>query len=83
MHEEAERNETVCLWMSFSDDDGFRGVVITETLGLSHAVEKTHMLGINPGGQIRALEVEPSLVDRSDFNRLLTKTELIAAGYIL
>ena len=75
MQEEALRDEKVCLWMSFVDDEAFLGVIITEALGLSHAIEKTHDMGINPGGEIRAVEVDPDKINAFDFDRLLSRTD--------
>ena len=82
LKEELERNEEVCLWMSFSDNDGFKGVIVTKAFGLSHAIQKTHEMGINPSGEIMSDVIEADTVNPEDFDRLLSKVELIEAGYI-
>jgi hypothetical protein len=44
---------TAWWWLSFADDDGFRGVCIVEAMDMIAAVKLTHALGINPGGEVR------------------------------
>lgn len=44
-------------WLSFAAEDGFRGVVLTRANSMIEAVQKTHALGINPGGEVRGFEV--------------------------
>lgn len=73
--EEIERDETVTLWLSFADDDGFLGVVILKTLGFTHAFIETKTRGINPGGEIKGFEIDPENIDAKYFNRLLTRDE--------
>lgn len=83
LQEEIKRNEEICLWLSFCDVKGkLLGVIITKTLGISHAIIRTHELGINPGGQIKACEIDQTFVNEGDFDRLLSKVETIKAGYI-
>lgn len=87
INEELEDNLERCLWMSFCDTDKpsgeqFLGVIITKTLGIAHAVQKTHALGINPGGQILSYEIDPNEIKPEDFNKLLRREDLEKAGYI-
>ena len=44
-------------WLSFAAADGFRGVVLTRAGSFIEANQKTHMLGVNPGGEVRGFEV--------------------------
>lgn len=88
--DEESDNKEKCLWMSFCDPNKpkrkqFLGVIIIKTLGFTHAVIKTHRLGINPGGEIQLFELSEDAqkdIKSEDFNRLLSKTELEEAGYI-
>lgn len=75
------------LWLSFADPEKprgqqFLGVVITQAKGLGHAIQKTHALGINPGGEIQAYQVDPANYNPAHFDKLLSFEDLIAAGYI-
>ena len=68
-------------WLSFADDDGFRGLVILEAPGFIAAVEKSRELGINPGGQVRGLEIPPHgmhLFPEKYRNRLLPRATAFA-----
>ncbi len=74
-----------CLWLSFCDIDKpsgsqFVGVIITFAKGTAHAIKKTHELGINLGGEILCYETNG--IDEKYLDRLLTKEDLIQAGYI-
>lgn len=89
LNKELEESIEKYLWMSFCDTDKpsgeqFLGVIITKTLGIGHAMQKTHELGINPGGQIASWEWEDAfkVINPEDFDRLLSKEELEEAGYI-
>ncbi len=75
----AERREPKRLfWISFADELGFLGVVITEAQGVGTASEKCWELGINPGGQMAAWEIPPKMmqVPREFWDRLLTKEQI-------
>lgn len=72
-------------WMSFCDtgrqrDQQFLGVVIVEAPGFMHAHQKSCALGINPGGEIQALQVNGVPVEYHD--KLLSRAELEAAGLV-
>ena len=85
--EEKNNQDEVCLWMSFCNPgkpkgQQFTGVIVTKTIGLAHAVKKLWALGINPGGEIFSYETDGSDIQPEHFDRLLTKDDLVAAGYI-
>jgi hypothetical protein len=50
--EEAKQPET-WWWLSFCDETGFLGGVMTRAPGFATALLKTCRLGINPGGDVR------------------------------
>lgn len=72
-------------WMSFCDPDKpkgqqFLGVVVVEAPGFMHAHQKAWSLGINPGGEIQAFQVEGVPTEYHD--KLLPVAELEAAGLV-
>jgi hypothetical protein len=75
------------IWMSFCDlakpkGEQFLGVVITKTLGPTHALKKTWKLGINPGGEIQFVVIpSDAKIDEKYLDRLLQKPELEEAGF--
>lgn len=65
------------FWLSFADDDGFRGVVLTEAPGFLEAVSKCNLLGINPGGQVYGPECPDDFhIPPQAMDRLLSKEEV-------
>lgn len=69
------------FWLSFADDDagGFLGVVITEAHGPATAAGKCWGLGINPGGQMMAIEIPPDYSPQPPIeyrDRLLSKEQI-------
>lgn len=54
----------------------FLGVCVVRADGLIEAMEKTHWLGINPGGEIVGQEIEQMPDDC--INRLLGQDELLS-----
>lgn len=75
------------MWLSFVDErreegDRFLGVIITKTLGMTHAIRKTHELGINPGGEVLAFELEECSIADEHFDILLSEEDLKETGYI-
>lgn len=71
-------------WLSFSDESppagrGFLGVAIVNAPSFLDAVTRANMLGINPGGEVRGIEL-PDGIDADALerfgHRLLTKAEL-------
>lgn len=66
-------------WLSFADDDGFRGVAIVDAPSFIEAVMKTHVLDINPGGSVRGFPCpDASLIPPEHVDRLLSLDELRA-----
>jgi len=73
------------FWLSFCDTtrpqgQQFLGVIITRAIDLLSAIQKTHKLGINPGGEVCAFEDESGKKYKEDV--LLSKDELKELGYI-
>lgn len=71
-------------WLSFAGEEGFRGVIITRAFEFLDAVRKTHVLGINPGGQVKGAMCPPEnehLVRDADVDRLLTREEIMGPPY--
>lgn len=68
-------------WLSFADPNlpagtQFLGVVITQAATIEDAITGTHLLGINPGGQIGIMGPVPAdLIAPEWRDRLLTKAE--------
>lgn len=77
---ELERGELGLWWLSFSGVFGFLGVVIVEAYGFGDAINISHAKGINPGGEVRGLQVDPADIPESLRNRLLKKPELVGLG---
>lgn len=70
------------IWLSFVNEDDFAGVVITKTHGLNHAIQKTHLLGINPGGEVMSYELDDDDRRYQPYSdRLLSKADLADAGF--
>lgn len=83
---EAKANTSACQWLSFCDPEKpsgeqFKGVIISRTLGMMHALERANALGINPGGEVVCLEIEGNDIHPDHFDVLLTKKQLIEHGY--
>ena len=84
---EEKGNDESCWWMSYCDGSlpkgsQFLGVTIIKAKGMAHAVQRAWDMGINPGGEIQAYETDPAAIAPDHFNRLLSKDDLITAGYI-
>jgi hypothetical protein len=68
-------------WLSFADGrlpagSQFLGVAIVKAPGLSWATRRTHELGINPGGEVVALQFPDWASPPDGFtDRLLTRAE--------
>lgn len=82
IQEEIARDEQTHLWMSFVGDSGFLGVIVTKALGPSHAIKQTHSMGINPGGEVQIVGINHDFVNTCDMNRLMSKLEITAKGYV-
>jgi hypothetical protein len=76
-------NDTEWWWLSFANDEEFLGLVLIKAGGLMSAVSATHMLGINPGGQVAGWPL-PGIPDPPEryVYRLLDRTiaEFLAEG---
>jgi hypothetical protein len=81
---------TQLWWLSFAGEDGNLGCCIVEAPGFMAAITKTHLLGINPGGEVAGFSSEDvgpdgreamaEDVKRWGLDRLITRAELIEAG---
>lgn len=67
-----------CYYLSFADDDRFRGAVYIWAANATHAVYRTWKLDINPGGQVMILGPIPAnkVPEGITFNELLSSEEL-------
>ena len=64
------------FYLSFADEQ-FRGAVIVEAQGFTHAIKLAHKLGINPGGQVMSHEIPAGAkIPEEAKNRLLSKSDL-------
>lgn len=69
-------------WLSFCDEDGFLGAILTKARGFASAIHKTHELGINPGGEAACAQLPEEAIARApvDFfqyaDRLLSRKEI-------
>ena len=71
-------------WLSFADPNlpkgtQFLGVVIIECIDIADGVAKAHSLGINPGGEVKGIEI-PGEVTSAYCNKLLSKKEMEDLG---
>lgn len=63
-------------WLSFAGEEGWRGVVVTRARGLASALQRTHRLHLNPGGQVSgALIPHPTAPPAAMVDRLITDRE--------
>ncbi len=70
-------------WLSYAGQEGSRGVVLVSARDFLHACERSKILGLSPGGEVKGFEVpEGEWFDRcSAFcNRRMTRQELQALG---
>ena len=71
------------FWLSFAGDKGFLGATIIESSDIKQAIKKAWKLGVNPGGEVKSLELpHPHEADLLPFvpNRLYSKAEIEALG---
>jgi len=81
LHDQEMSAPLAWYWLSFADDDGFRGVAIVQARGVTTAIAKTHHLKINPGGQVMCIEIQPEHVPAPEYReRLLSREQLAEAG---
>lgn len=78
---EAASPEPGLWWLSFTDPsrpkgDQFLGVAVVEAIGHHHALRQTHILGINPGGEVAGWGPIPVGSVATEWrNRLLSRDE--------
>jgi hypothetical protein len=75
-----------CWWLSFADPDKpkgqqFLGVAIVRAPGFVSAIELANSLGLNPGGAVQGTEIDPADIFPAHFRKLLSRKELVDAGY--
>ena len=61
------------LYVSFADEDGFRGAVVVRARGIVTALARCHLLGINPGGEALGVEVPPDELPAPEYRERLIK----------
>lgn len=72
------------FWLSFSGPDGPRGVCLVEEKDFLSAIDKSHQLGVNPGGEVLGEELPDDADERKlGTNRLILPAELDRHGYDL
>lgn len=71
----SDPNNAGVYYLSFADEDGFRGGVFVEAHGIMTAVQKATLMDINPGGEVACWGPVPPPVE-SGMNRLLSKEEV-------
>lgn len=66
------------FWLSFADDEGFLGACLVEAADMVDAVTRTHLQGINPGGEVKIVgPIPPGTMPESyPVGRLLAKAEI-------
>jgi len=65
------------FYLSFAVDDRFYGAAIVEAPGEAHAIQRTHQLGINPGGEVAIFAVpDGAPLPEAAKNRLLSKSDI-------
>ena len=66
------------FWLSYADDNGFRGVVVLRASSFLNACAKAKLEGLSPGGQVRGFEIEKEdeyRIPEHCQNRCLTREE--------
>lgn len=76
--EELAHGQIAWWFLTFGGEDGFRGACFVKAFGMIDAIEQSHFLGINPGGNVGAGKVSPEMsVPEAAVKRLLSKDDLI------
>lgn len=71
------------FWISFADDDDFRGACLIEADDFDDALGKTWALESNPGGEVQATELEDATAENVapyELNRLYSKADMDDLG---
>ena len=69
-------------WLSYAGEEGSRGVVLCEGESFLHACQRSHQLGLSPGGQVHGTLVPEGrwrAQCRPFVDKLSTREELEAA----
>ena len=73
-------------WLSYADDDGFRGALIIRGKHFLDACLQARVAHLSPGGQVIGAQIQAAALDEyypeSQRNRLLSKEECIRHGHI-
>lgn len=75
-------------WLSFVDPEKpygqrFLGVAIVQGYGVASAANRAHELGVNPGGEVKAVELTGDDIPAREFrNRLLDIDEVKRTGLL-
>lgn len=76
---EEARNPLAWRYLSFADEDGFRGVVIIQAHGIVDAAFRAGLARINPGGEILSFVLQDEDLPAPEWrNRLLSEADLRA-----
>lgn len=73
-------------WLSFANDEGFRGACLVRADGMLSAVTEASRLGCNPGGEVSGTAMpadDPGMekeLDRWGVGVLITKEQLAEAN---
>jgi hypothetical protein len=51
------KRKTRIYYLSFADEGGFRGAMWIRAVGPMSAIRRSHVLGINPGGEVLIAEL--------------------------
>lgn len=83
---EAERDSPEEWWyLSFAEPDHFLGGLFIQARGFVSAMQKSHEMGLNPGGEVASWGPLPAeaiarKIPENMRNRLLTKAEVEGMG---
>ena len=77
----AEMKNPFTLWyLSYADDNGFRGGLYIQAFGPSNAALRANLQRLSPGGEVLIIGVPlEQYPDSRYWNRLLTRAEIEAA----
>jgi hypothetical protein len=74
----------MALWyLSFGGENGWLGGVFLEADHAIAAVERSHAIGVNPGGQVAIVRCDARKVRRYPRERLLSRAELEQLGPVV
>lgn len=78
---EEGKNPLGCWYLSYADEEGFRGGVYIQAHGFAEAAYLSKRRGHSPGGQVMGGQVPADAIpDKRFWNRLLTKAEVQEAN---